>query len=131
MTAQKQSVVELVQGQRAQGRTVAEVLGSLGVARSSYYRWKKGEAQRVGRRQSPYEVSAEEKKLIEDVKEQYPLYRHRRIQGGVATAGRVSVDVGDLRAFESDGASRALRATASTVAKSALRGLAEKPDVGQ
>jgi hypothetical protein len=28
--------VELVQGQRAQGRTVAEVLGSLGVARSSY-----------------------------------------------------------------------------------------------
>ena len=35
MTAQKQSVVELVQAQRAQGRTVAEVLGSLGVARSS------------------------------------------------------------------------------------------------
>lgn len=58
MTAQKQSVVELVQGQRAQGRTVAEVLGSLGVARSSYYRWKKGEAQRGGRRHSPYEVSA-------------------------------------------------------------------------
>jgi transposase InsO family protein len=87
MTAQKQSVVELVQAQRAQGRTVAEVLGSLGVARSSYYRWKKGEAQPGGRRQSPYEVTAEEQKLIEEVKEQYPLYRHRRIQGVLQQRG--------------------------------------------
>jgi hypothetical protein len=35
MAEQKQSVVELVQAQRTRGRTVAEVLGSVGVARSS------------------------------------------------------------------------------------------------
>lgn len=43
MAAQKQQVVELVRVQRAQGRRVAEVLGSLGISRSSYYRWKKNE----------------------------------------------------------------------------------------
>ena len=37
MAEQKQAVVELVDGQRVQGRTVGEVLGHLGVARSSYY----------------------------------------------------------------------------------------------
>jgi putative transposase len=81
MEGQKQTVMELVQGQRAQGRTVTEVLKSLGVSRSSYYRWKKGEAKPNGRRRSCYEVTAEERKLIDEVKEEQPLYRHRRIQG--------------------------------------------------
>jgi transposase-like protein len=42
MEGQKQMVLELVATHTRQGRTVAEVLGSVGVARSSYYRWKKG-----------------------------------------------------------------------------------------
>lgn len=43
MGQQKGAVIELVASHREQGRTVGEVLGSVGVARSSYYRWKKGQ----------------------------------------------------------------------------------------
>jgi transposase-like protein len=42
MEQQKQAIVELVALHRDQGRRVGEVLRSAGVARSSYYRWKKG-----------------------------------------------------------------------------------------
>jgi len=87
MAAQKQAVVELVEAQRAEGRTVSEVLGSVGVARSSYYRWKKGAVKVNGHRRSSYEITAEERKLIDEVKEQYPLYRHRRIQGVLQQRG--------------------------------------------
>jgi hypothetical protein len=41
MAEQKQGVVELVDKHRDQRRTVAEVLKSMGVARSSYYRGRK------------------------------------------------------------------------------------------
>lgn len=43
---QKQAVIELVASHRSQGRTVVEVLGSVGVARSSYYRWKKDQGEK-------------------------------------------------------------------------------------
>ena len=46
MAVQKQAVMELVQTHAGQGRTVGEVLGSVGVARSSYYRWKKSEGEK-------------------------------------------------------------------------------------
>jgi hypothetical protein len=46
MEQQKQAIVELVASHRDQGRTVGEVLGSAGVARSSYYRWKKGNGEK-------------------------------------------------------------------------------------
>jgi len=41
MAVQKQAVLELVETHHREGRTVSEVLGSVGVARSSYYRWKR------------------------------------------------------------------------------------------
>ena len=82
MQAQKRGVVELVDKHRGQGRTVAEVLVSMGVARSSYYRWKnKQRVEQTGRRQSSYEITEQERELIDEVKEQHPQYRHRRIQG--------------------------------------------------
>lgn len=87
MSEQKQSVMELVEAQRCQGRTVGEVLGSMGVARSSYYRWKKGNVKKSGDRQNGYAITAEERKLIEEVKEQHPHYRHRRIQGVLQERG--------------------------------------------
>jgi putative transposase len=87
MAVQKQAVVELVQTQRGQGRTVGEVLGSVGVARSSYYRWKKSEGAKKGERQSTYELTAEERDLIEEVKAKHPQYRHRRIQGMLQQKG--------------------------------------------
>jgi len=77
MEQQKQVVIELVASHRSQGRRVGEVLGGVGVARSSYYRWKKNEpGKKNTSRQNSYEITAEERKLIEEVKEQNPQYRH-------------------------------------------------------
>ena len=81
METQKQAVLELVQAHRSQGRSAAQVLGSLGVARLSYYRWKKERQQTPPRGANSYQITAEERALIDAVKEQHPLYRHRRIQG--------------------------------------------------
>lgn len=81
MEQQKRAVLELVASHRDQGRTVGEVLSSAGVARSSYYRWKKDPSKNKAQRQSSYEITAEERRLIDEVKGQNPQYRHRRIQG--------------------------------------------------
>ena len=87
MAVQKQAVLELVETHRGQGRSVGEVLGSVGVARSSYYRWKKGEGEKKVERSSTYELTAEERQLIEEVKQLHPQYRHRRIQGMLQQRG--------------------------------------------
>ena len=88
MEQQKQAVIELVASHRSQGRTVAEVLGGMGVARSSYYRWKKNDpGEKTSNRHSSYEITIEERQLIEEVKEQNPQYRHRRIQGVLQQRG--------------------------------------------
>jgi putative transposase len=79
--------MDLVERQRYEGRTVNEVLGSLGVARSSYYRWRKRSGEQKERRQSTYQITEEERRLIEGVKEAHPEYRHRRIQGALQNQG--------------------------------------------
>jgi putative transposase len=87
METQKQAVIELVQAHRGQGRSVAEVLESVGVARSSYYRWKKDRQQTPPRGANSYQITAEERALIDAVKEHHPWYRHRRIQGVLQQRG--------------------------------------------
>ncbi len=88
MGNQKQAVVALVESHREQGRSVTEVLSSVGVARSSYYRWRKGgEGEEKSRRPTCYELTGEERRMIETVKESYPEYRHRRIQGVLQQQG--------------------------------------------
>jgi len=101
MQGQKQTVLELVATHKSQGRTVAEVLGSVGVTRSSYYRWKNGKGKKSLDCQSSYEITTEERRLIDEVKEQHPLYRHRRIQGVLQQRGvylSASVIYGHLKA---------------------------------
>jgi transposase InsO family protein len=87
MAGQKQAVLELVEAHRREGRSVSEVLTSLGVARSSYYRWKKGRGDKKAKRQSSYGLTVEERQMIEGVKESHPEYRHRRIQGVLQQQG--------------------------------------------
>jgi len=87
MGNQKQAVLELVETHRGQGRSVGEVLGSVGIARASYYRWKKGEGEQKVERQSTYELTGEERELIDEVKAKHPQYRHRRIQGMLQQQG--------------------------------------------
>ena len=101
MEQQKQAIVELVASHREQGRRVGEVLSSAGVARSSYYRWKKGTGEKKAKRPSSYELTVEERGLIEEVKGQYPEYRHRRVQGMLQQRGvylSASVIYGHLKA---------------------------------
>lgn len=102
MENQKQVVIELVASHRSQGRRVGEALESMGVARSSYYRWKKSEHEEKNSSwQNSYEITTEERKLIDEVKEQYPQYRHRRIQGILQQRGiylSASVVYGHLKA---------------------------------
>ena len=87
MGNQKQAVLKLVDDHREQGRSVSEVLGSVGVARSSYYRWKKGVGRKEVQRQSSYQLTGEERRVIEEIKEAHPHYRHRRIQGVLQQKG--------------------------------------------
>jgi transposase InsO family protein len=87
MASQKQAVLKLVEAHQSEGRSVSEVLGSMGVARSSYYRWKKGEGEKKDERHSSYELTVEERQMIEAIKELHPQYRHRRIQGVLQQQG--------------------------------------------
>jgi transposase InsO family protein len=87
MGNQKQAVMELVETHRGQGRSVTEILGSVGVARSSYYRWKAGQGEKREKRPRSYELTAEDRHMIEAVKQEHPEYRHRRIQGELQQRG--------------------------------------------
>lgn len=87
MASQKQAVIDLVERHRYEGRTVKEVLGSLGVARSSYYRWKGGKAEKQESRRRSYELTGEERQMIDALKQEHPQYRHRRIQGELQRHG--------------------------------------------
>ena len=87
MASQKQAVMELVERHRGEGRRIGEVLASVGVARSSYYRWRKGQGEKTERRQNSYQITEEERRLIEEIKEEHPEYRHRRIQGALQSGG--------------------------------------------
>ena len=87
MDTQKEAVMALVQEHRQQEQGVGEVLGRLGVARSTYYRWKRrGKAKPVGHRRT-YALTPEESRVIEVVKRTHPEYRHRRIQGDLQRRG--------------------------------------------
>jgi hypothetical protein len=120
MEQQKQAIVELVALHRAQGRRVGEMLRSAGVARSSYYRWKTGNGGKKAERQSSYELTVEERRLIDEVKGQYPEYRHRRVQGNAAAARHVFIGLGNLRAFKSPGSDRTVRAAGGAVEEPTL-----------
>lgn len=68
MDRQRAAVMKLVEGHRQQGRPIREVLASVGIARSTYYRWKQDGGARPGRRRS-YPLTPEEKRRIEAVQE--------------------------------------------------------------
>jgi putative transposase len=53
----------------------------------SYYRWKGGEGEKKAKGRRSYELTAEERQMIEAVKEEHPEYRHRRIQGELQQRG--------------------------------------------
>jgi transposase len=87
MDLQKESVMKLVEEHRQQGRTIGEVLSSVGIARSTYYRWRKPVRAKPARQRPSYSLTPHERRMIEMVKEEHPEYRHRRIQGILQARG--------------------------------------------
>lgn len=87
MSAQKEAVMKLVEEEKEQGRPVREALATLGVARSTYYRWKKSNGAKRERASGAYPLTPEEKEKIEAVKEAHPELRHRQIQGVLQKEG--------------------------------------------
>jgi putative transposase len=87
MSAQKEAVLQWVAEQRQRGRPVRETLVTLGVSRSTYYRWKKSDRMRPDRASGADPLTPEEKERIEAVKAAHPHLRHRQIQGVIQAQG--------------------------------------------
>jgi transposase InsO family protein len=87
MAPQRQDVVAFVQAQRTMGRTVTHAVAGLGISRASYYRWRHGEAEGAFPAHHPRVLRPEEWTVIDQVKEQQPHLRHRRIQGLIQAMG--------------------------------------------
>ena len=81
MSLQKEAVMTLVEEHQQQGRAVGKVLASLGIARATYYRWKRSANRPPAPNRRTYPLTPEECGMIDVVKTAYPEYRHRRIQG--------------------------------------------------
>lgn len=87
MSTQKEAVIKLVEEEKERGRPVRESLMTLGVARSSYYRWKKTGGAQPDRASGADGLTPAEKERIEAVKEAHPHLRHRQIQGVLQKEG--------------------------------------------
>lgn len=87
MRHQQEAVMKLVDEQRAQGRSVGEVLHTLGIARATYYRWKQRERSARLPPRRTYPLTPDEKHLIDELKAIHPECRHRQLQGFLQAQG--------------------------------------------
>jgi len=86
MNVQKEDVLRHVENQKGRGERIVSTLKELGVKRSTCYRWKKPlESSPPNIRVTT--LTHEEKKKIEETKDQYPGLRHRQIQGMIQKIG--------------------------------------------
>jgi len=88
MKKQKQEIIGYVRDGRQDGRTVTEILKTLEVPRSSYYRWVRDVGRKVVKQNGTTRtLTPVEKTAIVQAKEKNPEYRHRRIQGELQKKG--------------------------------------------
>src|SRR5579871_2628263 len=87
MSAQKEAVLRWVAEQEDRGRPVRETLMTLGVSRSTYYRWKQSNGTQPDRASGADPLTPEEKEKIEAIKAAHPHLRHRQIQGVLQAQG--------------------------------------------
>lgn len=89
MKNQKMEILSFVENERRGGRVLSEILQGLGVSRTSYYRWRKGSPEKSEKRLTIRSVTEEERRMIEEKKKNYPMCRHRQIQGFLQNDGVV------------------------------------------
>ena len=87
MKEQKEAVKEYVQEQMTAGRTIIEILTTIGIKRSTYYRWMKQAEKEKINRVGTYRLTPDEEEKIREIKEAHPEFRHRRIQGEIQKGG--------------------------------------------
>jgi putative transposase len=84
MNNQKTEILSFVESERRKGRVLSEILAGLGVAKSSYYRWRLKASGVQGAKERKINVRTMtnlERQKIEEKKAEYPECRHRQIQG--------------------------------------------------
>lgn len=81
MDKQKKDVMDFVTEQSAKGKAITETLREIGIKRSTYYSWLNPDGKKKDDLPNTAMLTPEEKKAIEDAKEEHPLMRHRQIQG--------------------------------------------------
>lgn len=91
MNTQKQEILEFVAHQMSSGRAAKEILKTLGISSSSFYRWKKQNESGLLKTQklvvNPRTLSEFERKRILEVKAKNPELRHRKLQGELQKEG--------------------------------------------
>jgi putative transposase len=87
MSTQKEAIIQFVEEQKEKGRPVGEALATLGVARSTYDRWKRADVTQPERTSGAYPLTPEEREKIEAVRQAHPHLRHRQIQGVLQKEG--------------------------------------------
>ncbi len=90
MKIQKQEVLVFVESEKQKGRVLSEILNTMKVPRSNYYRWAKQREElqnRDERRPSVKTVTEFEHLKIDEMKEKHPEMRHRQIQGMLQLEG--------------------------------------------
>ena len=85
MEEQKKEIMRFVGNQKTSGQTITAILREIGIKRSTYYSWLRPADKKKTR--CTVLLTPDEKMAIENIKEEYPLMRHRQIQGILQSRG--------------------------------------------
>ena len=110
MDEQKKEIMRFVAEQKQTGQTITAILTELGIKRSTYYSWLRPADKKKIR--SRMLLTPDEMTAIEKTKEEYPLMRHRQIQGILQNKGIYSFIQLSVPSYEIAQYGRTLRETA-------------------
>lgn len=87
LQTQKEAVLTLVEDHRRAGRAVGEICQTLGIGRSTYYRWKQSRGRDPSRPRAWSRLTPDDTQQIEGIQEAHPELRHRQLQGLLQAQG--------------------------------------------
>lgn len=94
MELQRQGIIDQVRDSKNKGRKIKDILKSLGVKSSTYYRWInetqtacEAEVIHPSDRKTSMSLTDEDRNIILQTKSEYPQLRHRQVQGLLQNKG--------------------------------------------